>query len=175
MSHFSVTAIGADRPGIVAALTGVLYDIDCNLEDVTSTILRGSFSIMLVVRAPDDLDGEELRRRLEAVLTPLEIGVTVRAAPEEPGGPVRSTHSLVAYGSDRPGIVAELTGILAKREVNITDLSCRLVGEPEPVYAMVAEVDIPPDHAPEIEREIEEVAARLGVDVTLRPVEVETL
>ena len=86
-----------------------------------------------------------------------------------------STHSLVAYGSDRMGIVAGLTEVLARHGVNVIDLSCRLVGEDEPVYAMAAEIAIPPEDATNVEREIEETAARLGVDVTLRPVEVETL
>ena len=175
MSHLSVTAIGADRPGIVAALTGALYELDCNLEDVSSTILRGSFSIMLVVRVPDGTDADTVRSRLEAAMAELGVSVTVRPAPETAGGPVVSTHSLVVYGSDRTGIVAGLTEVLARRGVNVVDLSCRLVGEDDPVYAMAAEIAIPPDDATNVEREIEETAARLGVDVTLRRVEVETL
>ena len=45
----SVTVVGQDRPGIVAAVAEALYDLGCNLEDATSTILRGHFSMMLVV------------------------------------------------------------------------------------------------------------------------------
>jgi len=32
MSHVVVTAVGRDRPGIVAAVTRVLVDEGCNLE-----------------------------------------------------------------------------------------------------------------------------------------------
>ena len=32
MTHFAVTAIGDDRPGIVAAVARSLFDMGCNLE-----------------------------------------------------------------------------------------------------------------------------------------------
>ncbi|MBW3611674.1 MAG: GHKL domain-containing protein [Actinobacteria bacterium] len=55
MAHVAVTAIGTDRPGIVARVTGVLVEHGGNLEDSAMTILGGHFAIMLVVEVPDDL------------------------------------------------------------------------------------------------------------------------
>src|SRR2546423_4648007 len=52
----ALSAIGRDRPGIVAALTGVLLDHGLNIEDSQATILRGHFSIVLIVATPDELD-----------------------------------------------------------------------------------------------------------------------
>ena len=52
MAHLAVSAIGSDRPGIVAAVTKVLLDQGCNLEDTSMSILRGHFAMMLVVAAP---------------------------------------------------------------------------------------------------------------------------
>ena len=65
MPHYAVTAVGADRPGIVAAVSGVLMEQGCNLEDTSMTILRGHFAVMLVLAAPDDLDEAALRVDLE--------------------------------------------------------------------------------------------------------------
>lgn len=176
MPHFAVTAIGADRPGIVAGLTEALRDVGGNLEDVASTILRGSFTMMLVVSAPQEIASEELEEVLARAALPLEVAVTVReveaATPERP----EATHVLTAYGSDRPGIVAGLARLLADRGVNITDLSCRLVGEERPVYAMIAELQVPEGIDPSsLEEALRETAASLEVDVTFRVVEVETL
>src|SRR5207249_3801701 len=119
MSHYAVVAIGADRPGIVAALTGSLYELGGNLEDVASSILRGHFAMMLVVDAP--VPSAELERELTTAAAPLEVSVTVRDV--ESGAPRRAgaTHTLVAYAADRPGIVSGLTGLLADRGVNVTD------------------------------------------------------
>ena len=174
MGHVAVTAIGMDRPGIVAGVTEAIRDLGANLEDVASTILRGHFTMMLVVAAPEGVAAADVEAGLAAAVEPL--GVSVTAADVEAGAPGRpeATHALVVYGSDRPGIVAGIARLLADRGVNVTNLSCRLVGDEAPVYAMVAEVQVP-EGEEELERLIEERARELDVDATLRPIEVETL
>ena len=173
MAHFAVTAIGADRPGIVAAVAGALHDLGGNLEDVSSTILRGHFAMMLVVDAPGSAD--RVRAALEEAAGPL--GVQVHVADVEAGAPERppATHTLTVYGSDRPGIVAGVTSLLSQRGVNITDLTCRRTGDPDPIYAMVAELAVPGGlDVADLERSLEGAARGLGVDLTFGPVEVET-
>ena len=176
MGHFAVTAIGKDRPGIVAGLTGALRDLGGNLEDVSSTILRGHFSMMLVVDAPQEANAEHLRARLAASAEPLGVRVTVSdveaGTPERP----KATHVLSVYGSDRPGIVARFAEALAQREANITDLSCRLTAGDEPIYVLIAEVALPSAvEEEELRRVIEDAAAEAGVDATFASIEVETL
>jgi glycine cleavage system transcriptional repressor len=176
VAHFAVIAIGSDRPGIVAALTGALYELGGNLEDVASSILRGHFAIMLVVDAPDGLSGQALEEALGRAAQPLGVSVTVRDVEAGAASRVAATHVLVAYASDRPGIVARLTRILADRGANITDLSCRLTAEDPPVYAMVAEVALPDGTDEDVLRaDLENAGRELGVDVSFRPIETETL
>lgn len=176
MAHYAVTAIGEDRPGIVAALTGTLFDLGGNLEDVSSTILRGSFAMMMVVNAPAETGADHIEEALSESAGPLGVSVTVRDV--EAGTPHRpdSTHALVIYGSDQPGIVARISRLCADREANITDLSCRLVGEESPVYAMVAELALPKGVDPDaFARELHTLADEVGVDASFRAVDVETL
>ena len=176
MPHFAVTAIGKDRPGIVAGLTAALRDLGGNLEDFSSTILRGHFAMMLVVDAPADVAGDKLRERLGAAAKPLGVHVTVSDV--EAGTPDRptATHVLSVYGSDHPGIVASFAGLIADKGVNVTDLACRLTGGDTPLYSMVAEVTLPDGlDAEELARAISETASEVGVDATFAPIEVETL
>lgn len=174
MGHVAVTAIGVDRPGIVAGVTEAIRDLGGNLEDVASTILRGHFTMMLVVAMPEGVSAADLEEALRGAADPLGVAVTV--ADVEAGAPGRpqATHALVVYGSDRPGIVAGIASLLADQGVNVTNLSARLVGEEAPVYAMVAEILVP-EGVEDLERLVEERARELDVDVTLRPIEVETL
>lgn len=175
MGHFAITAIGSDRPGIVAGLTEALREVGCNLEDVSSTILRGHFAMMFVVDAPEG-DATAIQDALHEAAEPLGVTVTVRDV--EAGAPDRpeATHTLTVYGADKPGIVAGVASLLAERSVNITNLSCRIVGEEAPVYAMVAEVEVPAgEDAPALAAAIDEHARRLDVDASLRPIEIETL
>src|SRR5437660_4944045 len=105
MSHYAVTAIGADRPGIVAAVTGVFVEHGCNLEDTSMTILRGHFAMMLIVAAPEDVDAEELEAALAVPAAAFDLVVAVRAIDERtPATEADGEECNVAvYGADRPG------------------------------------------------------------------------
>ena len=173
MTHFAVTAIGADRPGIVAALSGALHELAGNLEDVASTILRGHFTMMLVVDVPTD--AEALGASLAEAVGPLGVDVTVRDVEEGAADHPRATHLLSVYGSDRPGIVAGFARLLAEHGVNVTDLSCRRTTGEAPVYAMIAELAVPPEASDEVAEAVRSAAAELGVDVAFGPLESETL
>ena len=52
---FALSAIGRDRPGIVADLAELIYECDCNLEDSSMTILGSEFAVLLLLtgEAPD--------------------------------------------------------------------------------------------------------------------------
>ncbi len=176
MGHFAITAIGKDRPGIVAGLTGALRDLGGNLEDVSSTILRGHFAMMLVVDAKPDANVERLHATLSAAGDRLGVDVTVSDV--EVGTPDRpaATHVLSVYGADHPGIVAAFAGLLAERGANITDLSCRLTSGDAPVYVMLAEIAVPEGvDAEALTTELGRLAGEVGVDATFAPIEVETL
>jgi glycine cleavage system transcriptional repressor len=46
---FALSAIGLDRPGIVADLAELIYECDCNLEDSSMTILGPEFAVLLLL------------------------------------------------------------------------------------------------------------------------------
>src|SRR2546429_8243137 len=50
MRQLWLTAIGRDRPGIVARIAQVLLDHGLNIEDSQMRILGGRFSMMLLLR-----------------------------------------------------------------------------------------------------------------------------
>ena len=77
MHRFSLSALGADRPGIVAAVSGALVELGCNLEDSTMTILHGHFAILLVVAAPDAVTEGDLTRALASVAQEFDLTVAV--------------------------------------------------------------------------------------------------
>jgi glycine cleavage system transcriptional repressor len=181
VAHFAVTAVGADRPGIVAAVTRAFVEHGCNLEDSSMTILRGQFAMMLVVDAPPGVGAAELEQALEAPAADLHLVVTVRPAadPVERADAAADGGSwtLSVYGADHPGIVHGVASLLARRSVNIVDLSTRVVGSPEsPVYTMVLEVTLPRGADPrELERELEATAGELGVTCRLHLSEADIL
>jgi glycine cleavage system transcriptional repressor len=180
MSHVAVSAIGRDRPGIVAAVTGVLVDHAANLEDTTMSILRGHFAMMLVVELPDGTDPSALETALGAVAE--ELGLVLAVRPIDDGSDpaqesVGDPWSISVYGADRPGIVHRVTQTLADRGVNVTDLSTRVIGPVErPVYAMLLDVTLPAAVDPAgLQTELAALGHELGVDCHLNPVEADIL
>src|SRR3954454_2222737 len=164
-----LTAIGRDRPGIVARIAKVLLDHGLNIEDSQMRILGGRFAMMLLLR------GEPHEQQLVKDL--LEAGrdlgldyIYVPPIGEAEAGPPQPTHVLSVYGGDHPGIVAAVADALAAHEVNITDLQTRLAGE---VYVMLLELVIPP--GVDITDTVAEVGREQGVDVSLRELEQDAL
>jgi glycine cleavage system transcriptional repressor len=179
MRHFAVSVVGRDRPGIAAAVSEVLLDHSGNIEDSQMTILRGHFTIMLIVSAPEDVDTERLQSDLAGAGTRLGLeAVVVNEVTEiETSSEPVASHILSVYGADHPGIVHAVTSALADREVNITDLTTRLVGgDGEPLYAMMLEVALPAGlPVEELEKSLADVREREGVELTIRALEQDAL
>jgi glycine cleavage system transcriptional repressor len=181
MRRLAVTAIGRDRPGIVAAVSRVLLAHRANVEDSQMTILRGHFTMMLVVSTPEETDVATLRDDLEDVREELALEAVVLSPLEDvdPASEPVPTHMVTLYGADHPGIVHAATSTLAERGVDITDLATKLAGEGEdvtPLYALMMEIAPPPgaDEA-ELEAALNRVGEDQGVEVSLRRLEPEAL
>lgn len=169
----AVTVVGVDRPGIVSAITRVLYEKGCNLEDVSSTILRGHFSMMLLVHIPSSVEPGALERELDGAGTELELIVTVRPVEEATSHVPAPTHMVSLYGADKPGIVFKVAEALAALGANITDLTSRVIGEDSaPVYAVMLEVVFPEGSDPD---SVLSLRDDLDVDVSVHPVEADVL
>jgi glycine cleavage system transcriptional repressor len=168
----AVSAIGRDRPGIVAAVTGVLLRHGVNVEDSQMTILRGHFTMMLFLAAPDEADVAALERDLSQAETGLEeLSV---AELEELGPGPEPSHTVTVYGADHPGIVHAAATALAERGIDITDLNSRLMDDEldAPLYVLMMEVALPSGaSAEELDSALAEVGAREGVEVTLHELE----
>jgi glycine cleavage system transcriptional repressor len=180
MRHFAVSVVGTDRPGIAAAVSEVLLEHEGNIEDSQMTILRGHFTIMLIVSIPESSDRERLKSDLEAVQERLGLeAVVVNEVTEtEPSEQPLATHIVSVYGVDHPGIVHAVTSRLARQQVNITDLTTRLISAraSEPLYAMMLEVVVPSGLSVEkVEESLREVREREGVELTIRELEQDAL
>ena len=85
---FILTAVGRDRPGIVAELAQLVLDCEANLEDSRMTMLGNEFASILLCSG----SRPDLKERLEAGARRLEwenrLSVLVRPLEGEPRPPV---------------------------------------------------------------------------------------
>lgn len=173
MREVAITAIGADRPGIVAAVAEVLFDLGCNLADCSMNLLRDQFAMILLVQLPDAVSTEQLDAALRVPSERLGLLTQVRAvAHHEAAHPARP-FVVSLYGADRPGLVYRVAQALAEKNINITDLISHLA---DGVYTMILDIDIPAEVDPQsISSQLKEIAQQLDVDLTFRAAESDEL
>lgn len=172
MQHFALTIIGRDRPGIVSQVTDILYQQGFNIADSSCSILGGQFSMILIISHPKMTAKEEF----EAAFQPLEednLSVFIRTL--KPGGEISpelpgELCMISVYGADQTGIVFRVAKELGDRQINITDLNTKLIGEADnPVYVMMLEAVLPEGiEVEQVEKWMAELKTRLKVDITVR-------
>lgn len=172
-----ITAIGKDRPGIVAAVSKVFFETGCNIEDSSMTILGNDFAMILMVTLPVKVSASVLDKKLAAVRNKLGLSITQRLLkPTElkaanTGASVPCMISV--YGTDKPGIVYRISDFLAKNKVNITDVETKIISpDTNPVYVMMLEVNVPaPAKLPQVTKALSALASELHIDITIKPIE----
>lgn len=174
MSHFALTIIGRDRPGIVAKVTEILYRLGCNIADSSCTILGGQFAMILILSHPAMHDQADF----DSAFAPLESdGLSVFLRKLQPGGETAEKIDgeicmISVYGSDKPGIVYPVVKELGDRQINITDLNTKLVGSAQnPVYVMMIEAVLPAGvDIEELSTVLDRLKKALQVDISVRTI-----
>jgi len=173
---FVLSAIGQDRPGLVAELAQLVYDCDANLEDSRMTILGTDFAVILLASSSAPGCADKLAQGAKHLERDHGLTILLRALEGEPRSPVPApghvAARVTASGQDRAGIVAGICRALAEHGVNVADLTTR--SRPgwggQPHYEMVATVEVPEQLDPATLRDaLEAVADRLVLDVELAP------
>ncbi len=168
-----LSAVGRDRPGIVASIAGVLVDADCNIEDSEMARLGPDFACMLVIRMPEGMVSQQLEARVAQSVNELGLRVHLHdLSPEEASEtqPARPRHLIHVYGADRKGIVHRITRHLADQSVNITNLHTEVIHHQSPLYVMMIEVELPSFvDSGKLQSELSALGKEIGVVVSMKP------
>ena len=168
MATLVLTALGDDRPGLVAAISAAINARGGSWEQSHFSELAGKFAGIVVLSAPD-AEADALAADLLAFEDDgLHVHVERSDAPMDEDA-VR--YELELVGADRPGIISEIAALLASHRVSIEDLVTELVDAPmgggrlfEARAVLVAPESASADGLREA---LEALADRLMVDVHL--------
>jgi glycine cleavage system transcriptional repressor len=157
-SYLVLTAVGADRPGLVNEISSVVLAAGANLEDSRMAILGGEFALLMLVSGePKAIEAVELRSAdLEA-----RLGLRLLTKPTSSPQPARDflPYKINVTGVDRPGIVQRVASVLETRGVNVASLESRLSYAAEsgtPMFILEAALQIPSAVAlTELQRELQ--------------------
>jgi len=161
-----LTLVGADQQGIVAKMTQTLFDAGCQLAEASMMRLGGNFAIMLRVSHDETKDLNEI---LSDVTQSLNLHLHIDADVEAQAHHIEPDVHITVYGADRPGIVSQVTGVLAEAGFNIIDLETAVAGDKtKPIYIMSMEGNAK-NGLPALEQAIKSLDK--NIDISLMPID----
>jgi glycine cleavage system regulatory protein len=166
-----MTIIGADRPGLVGRLSSVIAEHGGNWLESRMAHLGGHFAGVLRIDVPATRENE-----LVAALHALQAeGLSVVS---HKGGSAQASASgtlatVEVVGQDRPGIVRQISLVLAQQKANVEELTtaCEHAAmSGENVFRAVAKIQLPESTTiGQLRTALEQIAADLMVDVAVMP------
>lgn len=169
MDHLVLTVIAEDQPGLVERLADCVAAHGGNWLESRMARMAGQFAGIVRVDVPADAHGS-LIRELEA-LSAQGIRVQLAASGSEPGRRFTSIR-LELVGNDRPGIVRDITRVLAEQGVNLESLLTEVAPAPmsgELLFTAEALLAVPETLALEqLQARLETLADDLMVELNLR-------
>ncbi len=128
---YVISVMSQDRVGIIADVTHAIKKLHGNLEDMSQTVMRGYFTMILLARFPDGTSAESLHNALLQVkgLSNFHIGIQefVGDDANPPTTPSdERIYVLTASGPDNPGLVAAVSECLREKDINIVDMTTKV-------------------------------------------------
>jgi glycine cleavage system regulatory protein len=171
MKHVPIvlTVVADDHPGIVEELSDALATHNGNWTESSMMTLAGKFAGILLAEVPEDRADSFLR-----VLDSLEAG-GMQIVAQRSDTPVRPSggreFSVELVGQDHPGIVHDITEVLAGLGINVMELESTVQSasmSAETLFIAHARILVPEDVTPErLREEMEQLANELMVDIEL--------
>lgn len=170
-----LTVLGDDRPGIVEELSDRILAAGANWEQSRMARLAGKFAGLLRV----SVDADRADDLLASLLMLQADGLTVAAEPSAGGdAAAHRTLRLELLGNDHPGIIRDISRVLAHHRVNIDELETDVTSAPmsgEALFRARALLRIPSSiDLDALAGVLEALAGELMVDLTLEQAEAGT-
>lgn len=156
----------ADRVGLIAAITGRLFELGGNLADTTFAVLGGAAEFTSVVEFPGDTEPGVVAAELRALqqLERATVDVCAFSLDVAHGPTARVTHRIAVSGGDRPGLIARLSEVLAQYGANIVRLEAeRVPGAGGLQYVVMIAVHLSPAAADGCLAAVGNTAGSLGL------------
>ncbi len=169
MTSLILTVIGPDKPGLVEMLSQTIALHNGNWLESGMSRLGGKFAGILVVSVPPD-QAPALEKAL-AALQAQGLKVMTEHSDETASSVELHAIQLDLVGHDKPGIVRDITRVLAARHINVERLNTELTSgsmSAELLFKAQASLMAPQDiDLDELQQALETIASDLMVDITL--------
>jgi glycine cleavage system transcriptional repressor len=168
--HVVLSALGPDRPGLVAEVTHYVTERGGNIEDSRMAVLGAEFGVMMLVSGtPDEI--ARISRETAQLEKQTGLGVVTRdtKSPEEHRRSQTIPCVVLCEALDNPGIVRAVSRALHALGLNIVSLETTSYEAPitgSPLFRLEAQCDVPRGVTiAKVRAAMQEVAERENIDV----------
>ena len=138
-----ISVVSEDRPGIIAEITGAIFELNGDLADLSQSILCGYLTMTLIATFDADLTPEDVHSKLASIQSKNDYEIIVKSM-DLPLQQVvvdlpDKTYILTVQGKNKSGMVYSISSFCHQRGINILDLSTTLKDDQ---YTMVLQLDL---------------------------------
>lgn len=172
-SYLVLSALGPDRPGLVAEVTSFLTERGGNIEDSRMAVFGAEFGIFTLVSGTAD---EMAKIAAEARTLEAKTGLTVVTKPTK--SPVEHRRAqtvpciVTAEALDHEGFVRSVSSALHAVGVNIVSLETHAYNAPitgSPLFRLEAKIDVPREVSlGKVRDAMADVAERQNIDIDVK-------
>ena len=167
-----MTIIGVDHPGLVGRLSALIAEHGGNWLESRMVHIGDQFAGTLHIEIPTEEEPGLLTALLS--LEPQSLSVSVQRDATIPAPVAHKLATIKVIGHDQPGIVRQISEVLARHQVNIEELTsdCQSAATSgETLFRATAKVRLPESCGLDLLRhELGQIGTDLMVDITVRPV-----
>ncbi len=165
-----ISVMSQDRPGIIADITGAIYELQGDLADLNQSILFGYLTMILIANFDGDVNPEDVIARVSHIKSPTKLDVIVREmhTPIEiaPDGVPQKTYIVTAQGKNKSGLVHGISSFCYHHNINILDLATTRTGDQ---YTMILQLDLDKvESIAEIRQELQKYSEQSGLHVVMQ-------
>lgn len=163
-----LTIIGKDHTGLVESVAQLIAKNEGNWLESRMCHLGGEFAGILRIQVPKEKE-QPLTQALQ-VLNSQGLTVIIRPDETRPSERAVKNASLSLTGHDRPGIVYQISSVLAQQNVNVETLETECYSAPmtgENIFTAIAQLKVPESCRIEnLREELEKLGEELMIDIS---------
>lgn len=146
MSHYLViSALAADRPGIVDQLAKAAKENACSIMDSRMTVMGGEFAVLMMVSG-DETAISQMEAQIPKLSETLDLTCITRRTEVKSSIQKLLPYKVEVIALDNLGIVHEIANFFAAQSINIENMDTETYSAPHtgsPMFSVSMVVEIP--------------------------------
>ena len=168
-----LTALGEDRPGIIANLADKVVKYDCNITESRMSLLGGEFAVIMLVEGKWN-NVAKLEAALSNMEAELGIQLTSKRTETRQMASKAIPYTVEVLAMDNPGIVHNVSSFFSSRKINIHDVESSCFNAPHTGTAMFTlnmTIEVPSEtHIATLREDFMEFSDEYNLDAIIEPI-----